>query len=81
VFLEYEFPEGIARCRPEFLRITLATSDGAAPSTSKTHPIAKLSGVLELPIPANFPEPPDTITVAAMMPDGQVGPRSAIRPR
>jgi hypothetical protein len=81
VFLEYEFPEGTARCRPEFLRITLATSDGAAPSISKTHPIAKLSSVLELPIPANFPEPPDTITVAAVMPDGQVGPRSSVRPR
>ena len=81
VFVQYEFPQGIARCRPAFLRIALATSDGAAPSIATTHRIAKLRGVLELPVPANFPAPPDTIGVLAATADGNLSPRATVRPR
>jgi hypothetical protein len=81
VFVQYELPKGIGRCRPAFLAIALATSDGAAPSTATTHRIAKLSGVLELPVPANFPAPPDTIAVSAVTADGEVSPRARVRPR
>jgi hypothetical protein len=81
VFVQYEFPKGIARCRPAILVIALANSDGSAPSIATPHRITKLSDVLELPVPKNFRHPPDTISVSALTADGNASPRARVRPR